>query len=76
VCVCVCVQKKEMGNDTDACARAVRRSFLVVVLQMSIAVAFVLVSLWAASLVLELTPIIGITTVPPGIAFVTYDKRH
>lgn len=65
-----------MGKDTDACARAVRRSCVVFVLQMTIAVAFVLVSLWAASLVLELTPIVGITTVPPGIAFVTYDKRH
>jgi hypothetical protein len=65
-----------MGNDTDACARAVRRSCVVFVLQMTIAVGFVLVSLWAASLVLELTPIVGITTVPPGIAFVTYDKRH
>ena len=65
-----------MGNDTDACARAVRSSGVVFVLQMAISVAFVLVSLWAASLVLELTPIVGITTVPPGIAFVTYDKRH
>tara|TARA_B110001452_G_C15099316_1_gene383336 strand:+ start:103 stop:300 length:198 start_codon:yes stop_codon:yes gene_type:complete len=65
-----------MGNDTDACARAVRRSCVVFVLQMSISVAFVLVSLWAASLLLELTPIVGITTVPPGIAFVAYDKRH
>mgnify|MGYP001398175363 FL=1 len=65
-----------MGNDTDACARAVRRSCVVFVLQLSVAFAFVLVSLWAASLVLELTPIVGITTVPPGIAFVPYDKRH
>ncbi len=65
-----------MGNTPDACARAVRRSCVVFVLQMSIAVVFVLVSLWAASLLLELTPIVGITTVPPGIAFVTYDKRH
>jgi hypothetical protein len=56
--------------------KAVRRSCVVFVLQMTIAVGFVLVSLWAASLVLELTPIVGITTVPPGIAFVTYDKRH
>lgn len=65
-----------MGNDTDACARAVRRSCVVFVLQLTIAVMFVLVSLWAASLVLEYIPIAGITTVPPGIAFVTYDKRH
>ena len=65
-----------MGNDTDACARAVRRSCVVFVLQLTIAVMFVLVSLWAASLVLEYIPIVGITTVPPGIAFVAYDKRH
>lgn len=60
----------------DACARAIRRSFVVFVLQVAIAIGFVLVALWAASLVLELTPIVGITTVPPGIAFVPYDKRH
>ena len=74
--MCVRVPEDIMGNDTDACARAVRRSCVVCVLQMSIAVAFVLVSLWAASLLLELTPIVGITTVPPGFAFVPYDKRH
>lgn len=60
----------------DACARAIRRSFVVFVLQVAVAIAFVLVALWAASLLLELTPIVGVTTVPPGIAFVTYDKRH
>ena len=60
----------------DACARAIRRSILVFIFQIAVAVAFVLVALWAASLVLELTPIVGVTTVPPGIAFVTYDKRH
>jgi len=60
----------------DACARAIRRSFVVFVLQVAIAIGFVLVALWAASLLLELTPIVGITTVPPGIAFVPYDKRH
>lgn len=60
----------------DACARAIRRSFVVFVLQVAIAIGFVLVALWAASLLLELTPIVGITTVPPGIAYVTYDKRH
>lgn len=64
-----------MGT-ADACGRAIRRSFVVFVLQLAIATAFVLVALWAASLVLELTPIVGVTTVPPGIAFVTYDKRH
>jgi len=60
----------------DACARAIRRSILVFIFQVAVSVAFVLVALWAASLVLELTPIVGVTTVPPGIAFVTYDKRH
>jgi hypothetical protein len=64
-----------MGT-ADACTRALRRSILVFVFQAAVAVAFILVALWAASLVLEITPIVGITTVPPGIAFVTYDKRH
>ena len=64
-----------MGTE-DACVRALRRSVIVFVFQAAVAVAFILVALWAASLVLEVTPIVGITTVPPGIAFVTYDKRH
>ena len=46
------------------------------VLQLLVASGFVLVALWAASLVLEWTPIIGITTVPPGIAHIPYDRRH
>lgn len=60
----------------DACARAIRRSIVVFVFQVAVAVAFIATALWAASLLLEITPIVGITTVPPGIAFVTYDKRH
>ena len=64
-----------MGT-ADACARAIRRSIVVFVFQLAVAVAFIVVALWAATLVLEITPIVGVTTVPPGIAFVTYDKRH
>ena len=64
-----------MGTE-EACVRALQRSAIVFVFQAAVAVAFILVALWAASLVLEVTPIVGITTVPPGIAFVTYDKRH
>ena len=64
-----------MGTE-GACVRALRRSVVVFIFQAAVAVAFILVALWAASLVLEVTPIVGITTVPPGIAFVTYDKRH
>jgi hypothetical protein len=60
----------------DACARAIRRSIVVFVFQVAVAVAFIVMALWAATLLLEITPIVGITTVPPGIAFVTYDKRH
>ena len=60
----------------DACARAIRRSIVVFVFQVAIAAAFIVVALWAACLLLEITPIVGITTVPPGIAFVAYDKRH
>ena len=64
-----------MGT-ADACARAIRRSIVVFVFQLAVAVAFIVVAPWAATLVLEITPIVGVTTVPPGIAFVTYDKRH
>ncbi len=64
-----------MGTE-GACVRALRRSVVVFIFQAAVAVACILVALWAASLVLEVTPIVGITTVPPGIAFVTYDKRH
>ena len=60
----------------DACARAIRRSIVVFVFQIAVSAAFIVVALWAASLILEVTPIVGITTVPPGIAFVAYDKRH
>ena len=60
----------------DACARAIRRSIVVFIFQAAVALGFVLVALWAASLLLEITPIVGVTTVPPGIAYVTYDKRH
>ena len=60
----------------DACARAIRRSIVVFVFHVAVAVAFIVMALWAATLLLEITPIVGITTVPPGIAFVTYDKRH
>lgn len=65
-----------MAGSAGACVRAVRRSILLFLVQVAIAAAFVLCSLWAASILLEWTPIIGITTVPPGIAYVTYDKRH
>ena len=60
----------------DACARAIRRSIVVFIFQGAVAVAFIVFALWAASLILEITPIVGITTVPPGIAFVAYDERH
>lgn len=46
-----------------------------VVLQLVVAVAFFATSLWAASLLLEPLQLIGITTVPPGIAYVDYDAR-
>lgn len=65
-----------MAGADDACARAARRSVVTFVLQLLVASGFVLVALWAASLVLEWTPIIGITTVPPGIAHIPYDRRH
>ena len=65
-----------MVGSNDACVRAARRSVVAFVLQLFVAAGFVLVALWAASLVLEWTPIIGITTVPPGIAHIPYDRRH
>jgi hypothetical protein len=62
------------GGGTEL-ARQCRLSLLSVVLQLTLALVFVLVSLYAASLLLEPLRILGITTVPPGVAFVEYNLR-
>ena len=61
--------------DSDACARQCQISTLSLVLQVFVAILFVLVCMWAASLLLEPLNLIGITTVPPGIRYVDYDVR-
>ena len=57
------------------CAAECSRSVASVVLQGLLAIAFFATCLWAASLLLEPLQVIGITTVPPGIAYVDYDAR-
>jgi hypothetical protein len=53
-------------------ARKCRLSCISVVLQLLLAIVFILGSLWVASLLLEPLRILGITTVPPGLAYVEY----
>ncbi len=60
----------------DELAHQCRLSCLSVSLQFVVAFLFVIASLWIASVVLESVRVLGITTVPPGIAFVDYNKRH
>ena len=64
---------KEGGS--SALARQCQLSCLSTVLQLILALVFILASLWLASILLEPLRIIGITTVPPGIAYVDYDAR-
>tara|TARA_B110000902_G_C14292067_1_gene581435 strand:+ start:3506 stop:3700 length:195 start_codon:yes stop_codon:yes gene_type:complete len=54
-------------------ARQCKLSCISVVLQFLLAILFVLGSLWLASLLLEPLRILGITTIPPGIAYVDYE---
>ena len=63
-----------MGG-VGACARCSLRSLVSFVLQSVVAIGFVVAALWVASLLLETLRITGITTVPPGIAFVDYHQR-
>jgi hypothetical protein len=51
-----------------------RTAFVSTCLQIVVALACVLLSLWIASLLLEWLNLLGITTVPPGIRYADY--RH
>ena len=64
---------KETGS--SALARQCQISFVSTVLQLLLAIVFILASLWLASILLEPLRILGITTVPPGIMYVDYDAR-
>lgn len=64
---------KEAGS--SALARQCQISCVSTVLQLFLAVVFILASLWLASILLEPLRILGITTVPPGIAYAEYDRR-
>lgn len=60
----------------DPCARALSRSLTVFVLQLLLAAAFVLFSLWIGSLALEWLNLVGISTVPPGIRYHGQRRRR
>ena len=67
-----------VGNDeggSSALARQFQISCISTILQLLLAVVFILASLWFASILLEWVRVFGITTVPPGIVFVEYDAR-
>lgn len=64
-----------MANIGAVFAAECSRSAVSVVFQVALAVAFFGTCAWSASLLLEPLQIIGITTVPPGIAYVDYDAR-
>lgn len=64
-----------MADLSEICAKECARSVVSVVLQVVVLVVFFFVCAWAASLLLEPLQLIGITTVPPGIAYVGYDAR-
>ncbi len=53
-------------------ARQCQTSCIRTTLEILFGILVVLVGLWVASLVLELTNFIGITTVPPGVKYVDY----
>ena len=64
---------KEGGS--SALARQCQLSCISVVLQLILAAVFILASMWLASILLEPLRILGITTVPPGLAYAEYDAR-
>lgn len=64
-----------MADTSTALAKQCQVSCLSTVLQLVVAVIFVLASMWLASILLEPLRILGITTVPPGIVYVDYDER-
>jgi hypothetical protein len=68
------VPKSTDGGSSEL-ARQCRLGCISVVLQLILAVFFILISLWLASLVLEPLRVLGITTVPPGIAYVDYSAK-
>ena len=53
-------------------ARQCQTSCIRTTLEIFLGLVCVLVGVWVASLVLELTNFVGITTVPPGVKYVDY----
>ena len=51
------------------CARQCQKSVILAILQAILVVAFVLLAFYVASLLLEPAPLLGITSVPPGLLF-------
>lgn len=54
---------------SSACQRQCGATFLSVLVQLLASVVFVVLGLWAGSLALETTRIVGVTTVPPGLLY-------
>ena len=55
------------------CARQCQKSVILAILQGILVVAFVLFAFYIASLLLEPAPLLGITSVPPGLLFSSTD---
>lgn len=55
------------------CARQCQKSVILAILQTILVVAFVLFAFYIASLLLEPAPLLGITSVPPGLLFSSTD---
>lgn len=69
-------EKLGVESGSSTLARQCQLACLSTVLQLVLAVLFILLSLWAASVLLEPLRILGITTVPPGILYRDYDARQ
>jgi len=69
------MQKESTEGGSTELARRCSRGWVSTTLQLILAAVFVLGALWSASILLEPLRIIGITTVPPGVAYVDYDAR-
>ena len=64
-------------GDTDAgglCIRQCGATFTSIVFQLICAVIFLVVCIFSVGLLLEATRVVGVTTVPPGLAYVPF--RH
>ena len=68
-CARVCATMSKAAR----CARQCQKSVILALLQGILIVAFLLFAFYVASILLEPAPILGITTVPPGLLFSSTD---